>query len=513
MSNSESARPLLPFSYNNSRPENELALPVLPLGTRKRDYPASESSDAFPIDSSTDADEMTEQMTIDEEAAAASLGGGKPSNTIFRNELPRASKHAPPSSYLRTVANAHKRIYQELPRTDLSDGLNEAWEMELPSSPPRDMQRSFAEETSGVPGRKRRGSFDASASFSGAGSSSAPFSTRGGGGGPLKVRAESMPMPITHVASFAKRPVSSSFVMPPPQSEATRQAISKISLAVEESQEIIDLSDLGLTEIPQEIKDLKDLVTMNAKDGTLGSRIQLFLGRNRIAKVPSFLFGLENLTVLILRTNKLTYLPPAIERLKNLVELGLNGNRLEYFPSQILELRQLNLLAIEPNPLMACPAMYARKPLTLGDIGLDERKSDLVFASCAVATRPKWVDYKYRNGYGISYGSAPPLSEFCLRTISQYRPTPKEQAVWESSLLLESKRQRIEHAYEMAEFSNTCGMCGKFMIDHVAYAMEWWDAVLKNNGVPIRREFCSARCVGVWEKQLRGNNLPLIEYE
>lgn len=467
---------------------NELALPILPAGARKREYPTSESSDAFPIDSSTDVDEpeLADVVTTTFDQSLKVFG------------LPRS--RAPVSaSYLRTTANSHKRLHQDCLRPEMSDGLQDAFE--LPSSPPHDIHRSFAEEIP-VGSRTRRSSFDA-ASFS-----NATTNTRFGS---LNVRAESMPMPMTHINSFSKRPASSSFVMLPPQSPSTRQAISRISSAIEESMEIIDLSDLGLTEVPKEIKDLKDFVTISTKDRTLGNSVQLFLGKNRITKIPPFLFNLENLTVLIMRSNKLKYVPGAIGRLKNLVELGLNGNKIRSFPSQMLELRNLNLLSIEPNPLMAYPALFKRRSSrTTNDLDSDERKSDMTFASCVIATEPRWVSFKHINSFDQSYASAPPLSELCLRTISNYRPSPREQAAWNLSSALESKKERIDHAYEMSEYRNTCGLCGSYMVDFVAYTMEWWNAVLKNNEVPIRREFCSAKCVAKWEDQIKAQHLTLV---
>lgn len=71
------------------------------------------------------------------------------------------------------------------------------------------------------------------------------------------------------------------------------------------------LSHLGLTEVPDEITELKH-VTVLRKDRIKNSSLKLFLYGNSLTQLPSYLFTLKNLSVLSLR------------ELKGVMEKGLN---------------------------------------------------------------------------------------------------------------------------------------------------------------------------------------------
>lgn len=63
------------------------------------------------------------------------------------------------------------------------------------------------------------------------------------------------------------------------------------------------LSHLGLTEVPDEITELKH-VTVLRKDRIKNSSLKLFLYGNTLTQLPSYLFSLKNLSVLSLRAYK-----------------------------------------------------------------------------------------------------------------------------------------------------------------------------------------------------------------
>jgi hypothetical protein len=75
------------------------------------------------------------------------------------------------------------------------------------------------------------------------------------------------------------------------------------------------LAGLGLQQLPQEIRDLQHFRSINQPLGkftssaTTSNDLQLFLGNNQLAQLPSILFELRNLSVLSLRTNLLTEIP------------------------------------------------------------------------------------------------------------------------------------------------------------------------------------------------------------
>ncbi|ORZ02816.1 hypothetical protein BCR43DRAFT_482218 [Syncephalastrum racemosum] len=136
------------------------------------------------------------------------------------------------------------------------------------------------------------------------------------------------------------------------QTEQVRQAVDA---AVDNGADYVDLSHMGLTEIPEEIKELQH-VTVLRKDRIQNTSLKLYLYANDLVRLPPYLFMLKNLSVLSLRHNKLAVLPPQIALLQNLVELSLGNNLLEHLPAEILTLPYLTTVSVCPNPFLSPPA-------------------------------------------------------------------------------------------------------------------------------------------------------------
>ncbi|KAH9827388.1 Leucine rich repeat [Teratosphaeria destructans] len=170
---------------------------------------------------------------------------------------------------------------------------------------------------------------------------------------------------------------------------AVRHDIDKEGLApkiiqscVDDGREVVDLSDLGLTVLPdatlrplhQLIKAaFLDLTQAPSEDefGPLTPSIQLYLSNNQLTSLPAELFKLVNITVLSLRNNHLSTLPPAIVRLQNLQELNISGNGIRYLPWELLDLlhspdkeRKIHL---HPNPLLEPCGLTGPSPLPKPD--------------------------------------------------------------------------------------------------------------------------------------------------
>ncbi|KAF9122333.1 hypothetical protein BGX30_002074 [Mortierella sp. GBA39] len=130
-----------------------------------------------------------------------------------------------------------------------------------------------------------------------------------------------------------------------------------IQEAVEDGVGELDLSNLELTDLPPEIRDLNYAIVYNERGSFALSRnrLKLFLSSNQFITIPMHVFELHNLSVLSLRNNNIKAIPPEIGLLYNLVELSIGGNLLEYLPSQIAFLPKLHILTIHPNPFMMCP--------------------------------------------------------------------------------------------------------------------------------------------------------------
>ncbi|KAI0595278.1 hypothetical protein F4775DRAFT_382867 [Biscogniauxia sp. FL1348] len=142
-----------------------------------------------------------------------------------------------------------------------------------------------------------------------------------------------------------------------PKEEFVRQ---KIQSAIDEGNENIDLSSLGITSIQNAtISQLSEFscIPLVAEDVPFEQKdpsLKLFLYDNPLLRAPGALFNLDYLTVLSLRNTKITELPPSIGNLRNLQSLNLSLNRLRYLPAELLDLMKypskLEHLSIHPNP-------------------------------------------------------------------------------------------------------------------------------------------------------------------
>ncbi|KAF2665853.1 hypothetical protein BT63DRAFT_427653 [Microthyrium microscopicum] len=140
-----------------------------------------------------------------------------------------------------------------------------------------------------------------------------------------------------------------------------------VNEALEKGDDIVDLSDLDLVELPNSIaKDLDSLVKVprffnesqspiEQEFQPLAPKIQLYLANNLLPALPPALWSLDNLTVLSVRNNNLRSIPASISKLSNLTELNLANNSLRSLPWEILRLlgpgKALRTMHLRPNPL------------------------------------------------------------------------------------------------------------------------------------------------------------------
>ena len=87
----------------------------------------------------------------------------------------------------------------------------------------------------------------------------------------------------------------------------------------------------------------------------------LDLSKLGLSELPSELWELTSLTMLNLNFNSLTILPPEIGELTNLEKLWLDYNGLTALPSEIVNLTNLTTLDLNGNPLEKPPLEVARK--------------------------------------------------------------------------------------------------------------------------------------------------------
>ncbi len=127
---------------------------------------------------------------------------------------------------------------------------------------------------------------------------------------------------------------------------AYHQAEKKIAEALRKGATELDLSNMGLVEIPEAIANLTQLQELN-------------LSRNQIREIPEAIANLTQLQQLDLSSNQLTALPEAIANLTQLQELYLSDNQITEIPEAIANLTQLQTLDIYNNQITDIPAAIA----------------------------------------------------------------------------------------------------------------------------------------------------------
>jgi Leucine-rich repeat (LRR) protein len=129
----------------------------------------------------------------------------------------------------------------------------------------------------------------------------------------------------------------------------------------------LNIRRLGLIKLPKEIGNLVNLNHLNCEHnnltelpkeiGNLVNLTKLKLYDNKLTELPKEIGNLVNLTKLRLYDNNLTELPKEIGNLQNLTELNFSrcGNKLTELPKVIFKLKNLESLCIGYNNLTALP--------------------------------------------------------------------------------------------------------------------------------------------------------------
>ncbi len=174
-----------------------------------------------------------------------------------------------------------------------------------------------------------------------------------------------------------------------------KQHKKKIAEALKTGATELVLSGMGLTELPDSLRQLTQLTSLNLSGNrlttlpdslgqltqltilhlsdnqlttlpdSLGQLTQLtilHLYNNQLTEVPNWEGKFPNLTRLTMGNNKLTELPIWIEQWKDLEQLDIDGCELKYVPEWLTRLIKLKFLYLEENQLTDLPS-------SLGQLG------------------------------------------------------------------------------------------------------------------------------------------------
>ena len=126
------------------------------------------------------------------------------------------------------------------------------------------------------------------------------------------------------------------------KNEGYEEAVRRIEETREKKSVILNLSDLGLTELPASIFELSDLE-------------KLELSNNHLSSLPELIGNLVNLEILTAGRNQLSFLAESIGNLKKLFILDVSRNQLSSLPRTLKRLNNLQRLDLYDNPLLKIP--------------------------------------------------------------------------------------------------------------------------------------------------------------
>ena len=239
--------------------------------------------------------------------------------------------------------------------------------------------------------------------------------------------------------------------------DGLQSALRKIQAAKEAGNKRLDLIGLGLTQVPDSVRQLTDLyhldLRMNHIDdipdfiGELsqlrylnlgGNQIEvipesitrlklerLWLWQNQLRAIPDYIAQLSELRVLSLHHNQISDVSPSLLRLPKLTDLYLNDNQISTIPLTITQLTRLEVLDLSHNRLSNVPEQLAQLPrlkalFLHGNPGLDIPQEILGPARHATwVRRSKPKPAREILGYLAQAADSRPLNEAKLILVGQ----------------------------------------------------------------------------------------------
>jgi hypothetical protein len=165
--------------------------------------------------------------------------------------------------------------------------------------------------------------------------------------------------------------------------EAYFYAERRIGSTIRSKEIELNLSNMGLSELPPSISNLSHLQILHLRGNKftelpeslskLTHLKKLYLAENQISKLPKWIVQLTDLITLSLSNNNLTFLDEKIFELTQLQSLDLASNNISMLTEQIGNLVNLKLLDISNNQLLALPESLGNLQ-QLGALSLNSNK-------------------------------------------------------------------------------------------------------------------------------------------
>jgi Leucine-rich repeat (LRR) protein len=159
--------------------------------------------------------------------------------------------------------------------------------------------------------------------------------------------------------------------------------LAKLGSSWAAATEELELRYRGLTHVPESLRELKNLITLN-------------FSNNNISQAPEALGELTKLTKLNLAENNLASLPESIGQLQHLTQLKLDENQLTSLPSSFFSLTKLKLLRLSGNNLSSCPTELSSF-LDLGELFLNNNPLLQTLPEAIIAKRNLYLCVKGCN--------------------------------------------------------------------------------------------------------------------
>ncbi|KAG2221719.1 hypothetical protein INT45_007125, partial [Circinella minor] len=241
-----------------------------------------------------------------------------------------------------------------------------------------------------------------------------------------------------------------------------------IDVAVDTGVDFVDLSSLGLSELPSEFLDVQ-YITVIKKDSVKNTALKLYLSGNQLNVFPTPLFALKNLSVLSLRSNRLERIPPEIGLLKNLVDVSVGNNLLKYLPTELIELPLLTILSLTPNPFLEKPS---------------EDQDSIQLSSISVPSLVEIMSREFLKDYSTTI-----TSRLSTHHNNESTSSLSSMEVCTIHLIPDELRERLINVSEM----NKCHTCHKkFCCPDVEQIV--WRQVFNRPDIPISYRYCSIHC-------------------